>query len=237
MPSQGIDIEEPPMPVRTTKVPPPANKLGLPRVVTLDETLDKETTPPSSSSSLNSNEGNLRNTPINTDYEEIEHAELPTSHERLPGNQHDSGSKSEQLENLRATAASTSNTKETAAKGGATNVQNISVPRVGAHWMVFLSFLVIYSCIWIAIFCALFDIHAASSIQGTFSTIFFIDSGDWLYKVRTPSWILGGSYIIFILVGRILTGALVFSVWPNISNFLSSTGKELFVTTAVLVRS
>lgn len=216
----GVEVSSPPKIVRTT----PRPTIGVSKVPTIDETLQRNIDTRSTDeefgtiSSFRNEQGSatqVRNHLTNSSVENQSSSAnvpnpSPTTLRPVNGNLHSA--------------------YETSVP------QPVVVSRAGAPSIVFLIFLFLHCGIWIALLYTVFELPNTSSIQGVVSSVLMIDSGNWLFN-GIPSWFLSGPFPIFLLITKILSLALLLSWWPNISEFFRYTGKELNVTTPVLVRS
>ena len=117
------------------------------------------------------------------------------------------------------------------------NIKVYRIPRTGAPWLIFLFGVVVHSIVWIICSIFVFKVNHTLSIQGVFSVLLTLDPGNWLYYLGAPSWVLSWLFCTFLLTSKIIVGAIILSAWPRLSEFLVVSGKELHVTTPVMVRS
>ncbi|XP_047738351.1 uncharacterized protein LOC125178505 [Hyalella azteca] len=108
--------------------------------------------------------------------------------------------------------------------------------RVGAPTLVFITLLVVHCGLWVALLSVVFEVPYASSIQRVLSTVLTLDAGSWHVNDLPDVW-LCCCFPLFLVTSHVLTMALLLSCWPCVSNFFRYTGKELSVTTPVMLRS
>ena len=216
VPLQGVDVETPSRPIKWTNLPQP--NFNISKVLTLEETLSKSSGIDSPTSTEQ-----RRNSVIS--HSEVEEFSTSDRIHPVPVTEETRSLNIVSNSNIRPPLPSNAKTSPP------------TVPRAGAPSLLYLILLLLHICGFIAIFHVLFDVQLVKSIESILSTALVLDPGSWFYDVGSPTWQIAGAYIAHVTVGKLIICALIYSIWPSFANFLSSSGKELNVTTPVMVRS
>lgn len=240
----GIEVESPPHNINTRKKPPPEARGGVSRVLNMEETLGANNSSlpnsPTFDESVNDTQdgSNVMQTSQQIQFTVAPASLSNTTTRTSPAT---SPNRSRQISDPEILARdSISSQRDTMSlqslKSSATSTSTVT-KRVGAPWVVFLIAVLIHCGAWTAVSSAVFEVNQVLSIHGVLSIFLTLDPGNWLYQLGTPNWILTTSFLVFLLLGKILAGALFISIWAKLSEFLTASGKELCVTTPVMVRS
>jgi len=229
-PLQGVEAETPPQSL--IKARAPQNNFGLSKVMTMDETLDRDEN--LESPTLSRHKDNMSTVSPNQELPKIQKNERvsPINGQDI-GSSFDLGESSSVTRSMRATPSPVVEkitSDEPAHK-------TVMVPRVGAPSYLYVLLVLVHCCSFISVFHFAFQTELVKSIQGVSCSTLGLDPGNWFYYLDTPGWFLTGAYISQIFLGRFLIFALLYSAWPSITDFMNSVARELYVTTPVFVRS
>ena len=121
------------------------------------------------------------------------------------------------------------NSKLSQDKDNSTNsIDNFFKPSI-----ILFIFVLLHILTWVLVTFYAYQTSVVTSIYGVVTTLISLDPGNWLYQSWEPTWSMVVLLCTFIFVGRVLILALVFSLWPKISDFLTMHGRKYRFVTSV----